>query len=141
MKLLLDTNFIVGFILPNDELHEKAKKLELEQNISTENECYISNQILTETINILGQKDSIKIAKETYNMLNDNFTIINEYEIQNFNDYVFNNYQTLNKNYEKHKLGFTDCSILTLAELYEMDAIVTFDKQFLKNKKVKIITA
>ena len=72
-------------------------------------------------------------------MLNDNFTIINEYEIQNFNDYVFNNYLTLNNDYKKHKLGFTDCSIITIAELYKMDAIVSFDKHFLKNKKVRII--
>jgi len=139
MRLLLDTNFIISFILPYDELHEKAKKLEMEQNITLENDCYISNQILTETINILGQKDSIEIAKATYDMLNDNFTIINEYEIQNFNDYVFNNYLTLNNDYKKHKLGFTDCSIITIAELYKMDAIVSFNKHFLKNKKVRII--
>ena len=32
-KLLLDTNFIVAAILPNDELHERAVELEMNENI------------------------------------------------------------------------------------------------------------
>ena len=44
-KLLLDTNFIVAAILPNDVLHERAVKLEIEENLTALNECYVSNQI------------------------------------------------------------------------------------------------
>ena len=138
-KLLLDTNFIVSFILPNDELHNKAVQLEFEQNITTSNKCYVSNQIISEVVNVLGQKDSVQVARDTYNMIIDNFIIINEYEILNFNDYVFSNYQKLNKDSKKHKLGFTDCAIISVAELYDLDAIVTFDREFLKNKTVDII--
>lgn len=43
-KLLLDTNFIVAAILPKDELHERAVKLEMEENIVSSNECYVSNR-------------------------------------------------------------------------------------------------
>ena len=138
-KFLLDTNFIVSSILPNDELHKKAVELEMEQNITSSNKCYVSNQIITEVMNILGQKDSVQIAKDTYHMITDNFTILNEYEISNFNDIVFENYLKLNENNEKHTLGFTDCSIITIAELYSLDGIVTFDKEFLKNQTIKII--
>lgn len=138
-KFLLDTNFIVSSILPNDELHKKAVELEMEQNITSSNKCYVSNQIITEVMNILGQKDSVQIAKDTYHMITDNFTILNEYEISNFNDIVFENYLKLNENNKKHKLGFTDCSIITIAELYSLDGIVTFDKEFLKNQTIKII--
>ena len=87
-KLLLDTNFIVAAILPNDELHERAVELEMNENIVSSNECYVSNQIVTEVMNILGQKDSVEVAKNAYNMMKDNFIWINEYEIPDFTDKV-----------------------------------------------------
>ena len=143
-KLLLDTNFIVAAILPNDELHERAVKLEMEENIVSSNECYVSNQIVTEVMNILGQKDSVEVAKNTYNMMKDNFIWINEYEIPEFNDSVLSTYKRLNRRRDKdlrakHKLGFTDCSIITAAKLFSLDAVVSFDDDFLSNDMVDII--
>ena len=76
-KLLLDTNFIVAYLLPNDNLHERSVELEETKNISL-NKCYVSNQIITEVMNILGQKDSVEYAKNAYNMMKDNFIWINE---------------------------------------------------------------
>ena len=143
-KLLLDTNFIVAAILPNDELHERAVKLEMEENIVSSNECYVSNQIITEVMNILGQKDSVEVAKNAYNMMKDNFIWINEYQIPDFNDSVLSTYKRLNRRMDKdlrvkHKLGFTDCSIITSAKLFSLDAIVSFDDDFLRNDIVDII--
>lgn len=143
-KLLLDTNFIVAYILPNDTLHSRAVKLENEQKITSNNECYVSNQIITEVMNILGQNDSVELAKNAYNMMLDNFIWINEYEIPDFNDSVLSTYKRLNRKKDKelkvkHRLGFTDCAIITTAELYNLDAIVSFDGEFLKNDIIKII--
>ena len=143
-KLLLDTNFIVAAILPNDELHERAVELEMNENIVSSNECYVSNQIVTEVMNILGQKDSVEVAKNTYNMMKDNFIWINEYEIPDFNDSVLSTYKRLNRRRDKdlmarHKLGFTDCSIITSAKMFSLDAIVSFDDDFLRNDIVDII--
>lgn len=143
-KLLLDTNFIVAAILPNDELHERAVKLEIKENLTVSNECYVSNQIVSEVMNILGQKDSVEVAKNTYNMMKDNFIWINEYEIQDFNDSVLSTYKRLNRRRDKdlkakHKLGFTDCSIITTAKLFSLDSIVSFDENFLRNDMVDII--
>lgn len=143
-KLLLDTNFIVAAILPNDELHERAVKLEMEDNIVSSNKCYVSNQIVTEVMNILGQKDSVEVAKNAYNMMKDNFIWINEYEIPEFNDSVLSTYKRLNRRRDKdlrakHKLGFTDCSIITAAKLFSLDAVVSFDDDFLRNDIVDII--
>lgn len=141
-KLLLDTNFIVAYLLPNDNLHERSVELEETKNISL-NKCYVSNQIITEVMNILGQKDSVEYAKNAYNMMKDNFIWINEYDIPNFNDCVLSNYKKLNKvNNElkiKHKLGFTDCAIITTAKYYDLDGIVSFDEGFLNNSMVDII--
>ena len=44
-KLLLDTNFIVAAILPNDELHERAVKLEMKENLTVSKECYVVDVI------------------------------------------------------------------------------------------------
>ena len=143
-KLLLDTNFIVAAILPNDELHERAVKMEMEENIVSSNACYVSNQVVTEVMNILGQKDSVEVAKNAYNMMKDNFIWINEYEIPEFNDSVLSTYKHLNRRRDKdlrakHKLGFTDCSIITAAKLFSLDAIVSFDDDFLRNDIVDIV--
>lgn len=143
-KLLLDTNFIVAAILPNDELHERAVKLEIKENLTVSNECYVSNQIVSEVMNILGQKDSVEVAKNTYNMMKDNFIWINEYEIPDFNDSVLSTYKRLNRRRDKdlkakHKLGFTDCSIITTAKWFSLDSIVSFDENFLRNDMVDII--
>ncbi|MDO5842824.1 MAG: type II toxin-antitoxin system VapC family toxin [Methanobrevibacter ruminantium] len=143
-KLLLDTNFIVAAILPNDELHERAVKLEIKENLTVSNECYVSNQIVSEVMNILGQKDSVEVAKNTYNMMKDNFIWINEYEIPDFNDSVLSTYNRLNRRRDKdlkakHKLGFTDCSIITTAKWFSLDSIVSFDENFLRNDMVDII--
>ena len=143
-KLLLDTNFIVAAILPNDELHERAVELEMNENIVSSNECYVSNQIVTEVMNILGQKDSVEVAKNAYNMMKDNFIWINEYEIPDFNDSVLSTYKRLNRRRDKdlmarHKLGYTDCSIITSAKMFSLDAIVSFDDDFLRNDIVDII--
>ena len=143
-RLLLDTNFIVAAILPNDELHDRAVKLEIDENLTVSNECYVSNQIVTEVMNILGQKDSVEVAKNAYNMMKDNFIWINEYEIPELNDSVLSTYKRLNRRNDgdlmtKHKLGFTDCSIITTAKLFSLDAIVSFDEDFLRNDMVEII--
>ena len=143
-RLLLDTNFIVAAILPNDELHERAVKMEMEENIVSSNECYVSNQVVTEVMNILGQKDSVEVAKNAYNMMKDNFIWINEYEIPDFNDSVLSTFKHLNRRRDKdlkakHKLGFTDCSIITTAKLVSLDSIVSFDENFLRNDMVDII--
>ncbi len=142
MKLLLDTNFIVAYILPNDSLHCRSIKLEESKNIVS-NECYVTNQVITEVMNILSQKDSVGLAIKTYNMMNDSFICINEYDIPNFNDRVISNYKMLNKFEDKlnskHDLGFTDCTILTVANYYNLDGIVSFDEGFLGNGLVNII--
>ena len=143
MKLLLDSSFLIAYILPNDTLHKKAVGIEEDLNIS-DMECFVTNQIIAEVVNTLGHRDSAELAKNAYNMMKDSFTCINEYEIPHFNDITIKKYKQLNmkngKLNNKHKIGFTDCSILEVAKYYALDGIVTFDSGFLKNGNVKIIS-
>ncbi|MBR5503782.1 MAG: type II toxin-antitoxin system VapC family toxin [Methanobrevibacter sp.] len=137
-KLLFDTNFIVAYILELDESHERAIYLEDHKNIF-DNERYITNHIIDEIVTIIGQKSNPHNALMVYRFLKDNFSILNEYEIFDFNDCVMNQYKNLNKP-SKQKLGFTDCSIIEFARLSNMDAIVTFDKEFKNNGQIRIIS-
>lgn len=135
--ILIDTNFIVAYLLELDESHKRAIYLEDEKGILNNN-LFITNHIIDEVITIIGQKASPKDANNVYKLIKDNFIIINEYEITDFNDKVMGIYNKLNKN--KQKIGFTDCTIIETAKFYDLDAIVTFDKCFKNNGIIKIIS-
>ena len=133
MKVFLDSSFIISFTLENDENHKVAEKLIEEEKI-WEQECYISNYIINEVITVIGNKSDLYYAKETYYILKDNFTILNEHEIDNFNDKVMEIYEEYDT-----KLSFTDSSILLLMDYYNIDTLVSFDKEFKKNKEINLI--
>ena len=136
-NILIDTNFIIAYLLELDESHKRAIHLEDYEKI-LENNLFITNHIIDEIITIIGQKAGPKDAINTYRLIKDNFIIINEYEINDFNDKVMATYNKLNK--KKQKIGFTDCSIIETAKLYNLDAIVTFDKGFKNNGIIEIIS-
>jgi predicted nucleic acid-binding protein len=59
MKCFLDSSFIIALIMEKDDLHKKAIKLENKEKIS-ENECYISNLVISEVITVIGNKTNKK---------------------------------------------------------------------------------
>lgn len=71
-------------------------------------------------------------------MIKDNFTILNEYHIPNFNLKVMTTYVEKNIN-DKQKVGFTDSSIIEIIKFYRLDRLVTFDKNLAKNSPVSVI--
>lgn len=72
-------------------------------------------------------KDMELIAKAYY-FMKDNFIILDESEINNFNDNVFE----ISKKYNSKtfKVSFVDCSIVLVSKYYGLDYIVTYDKNF-----------
>ena len=135
---MFDTNFIVAYILKSDETHNRAILLEDNENIF-DNERFITNHIVDEVVTIIGQKSNPELALKTYRFLKDNFTIINEYDCFDFNDRVMARYNKMN-NHNKQRFGFTDSSIIETAKLFDIDSIVTFDKEFENNDEVDIIS-
>ncbi|RAP50223.1 MAG: hypothetical protein BZ138_06855, partial [Methanosphaera sp. rholeuAM270] len=129
----LDSSFIISFALENDENRKKAKIL-IEQEEIWEQECYISNNIINEVITVIGNNSDANLAKETYYILQDNFTILDEQKIENFNDKVMDIYEEYDT-----KLSFTDSSILLLMEYYDIPTLVSFYKGFKKNKEINLI--
>ena len=136
-KYFIDTNIIVGYILEYDDLHEDAIKVFDKYDLENQ-DCYISNHVLDEIITIIGQYEGPNLAYKTYLMIKDNFTILNEYHIPNFNSQVMNIYKTENKN-SKQKIGFTDASIIKLIKYYEIDTLITFDKQLSEKCPIDVI--
>lgn len=133
MKIFLDSSFIISFAVESDENHDEAIILIEQENI-WEQECYISNYIINEVITVIGNKSDVNLAKETYYILQDNFTILDEHKIENFNDKVMDIYEEYDT-----KLSFTDSSILLLMEYYDINTLVSFDKGFKKNKEINLI--
>ena len=126
-KILLDTNFIISLLLENNDKHDRS--IELKNDGIFENECYVTNLVIQELFTVLGMltKDSNYVI-EAYHMVKDNFIIIDEYNIDKFNDKVATIYQEYNT-----KLSFVDSSLIKVLEEYQLDSIVSFDKD-LKNK-------
>lgn len=93
-KILVDSSFLVAIFRKNDSLHQRA----IENRNVLESDCYISNGIISEVITILGQKTKdIALVRLAYNYMKDNFTIIDESDINMYNDNVFTIFEKYNK--------------------------------------------
>lgn len=133
-KLLLDTNFIISLLLENNDQHDRS--IELKDQRIFENECYVTNLVIQELFTVLGMltKDSDYVI-QVYHMVKDNFIIIDEYKIDKFNDKVATTYQEYNT-----KLSFVDSSLIKVLEGYNLDSIVSFDKDLKNKSNVDVIS-
>lgn len=133
-KILLDSSFIIAIFRKNDPLHQRA----IENREVLQNECYVSNGIISEVMTILAQKTKdITLVRLAYNYMKDNFTIINESDINMYNDNVFAIFEKYNKN--KFKLGFIDCSEVVIYEYYGLDYVVSFDGEFKLFEEINLL--
>ena len=132
-KILVDSSFLVAIFRKNDSLHQRA----IENRNVLENDCYISNGIISEVITILGQKTKdIALVRLAYNYMKDNFTIIDESDINMYNDNVFTIFEKYNK--DKFRLGFIDCSQGVIYDYYDLDYVVSFDGEFELFKEINL---
>lgn len=126
-KYFLDANFIISVFREIDINHELSVKTcaELLEN----HECYISNSVLNEIITILMMRTKdMNLTINAYHFLKDNLIILDESEINNYNDNVFEIFKKYNS--KSFKVSFIDCSIVLLSKYFNLDYIVTYDKNF-----------
>ncbi len=129
----LDTSFIIAYMISSDKQHQKAEDLE---EIIFNNDCCINNNILNECITVSFNKSkNLDISKELYYILIDNFNIINEYEILNFNDKTMDIFKKHNG-----KLSFTDSSVITTMVEKDINYLLTFDNQFKNEDSITVIS-
>ena len=128
----LDTSFIIAYMIGSDNQHHKTESLE---NIILNNDCCINNSVLNECVSVSFNKSKdLDISQEVYYILVDNFKIIDEYEILNFNDKTMDIFT-------KHegKLSFTDSGIITTMVENEIECLLTFDNQFKYEDSIRVI--
>lgn len=129
-KVFLDTSFILALAFDNDDNNKSAVDL---KNVFSE-DCYINNSILNEVVTVSNNKGDSTKAKIMFNFLIDNFTIINEYNITNYNSKTM---LTFNKH--EGKLSFTDSGIITTMVEHDIGKLVTFDKAFKKESRIEVM--
>lgn len=134
-KIFIDANFIIAIFREIEENHESAVKIC--QKILKNHKCYISNSIITEVVTIIMMRTkNLNLTRKAYYFMVDNFTILNEYDIDKYNDKVFKIFEKYNSN--KFNLGFVDCSMVVLSEYYDIDYIISFDKNFKLFEEIKL---
>jgi len=134
-KLFIDSSFIIPIFKRNDS---NRPIIEKNKQILFENECYISNGIVQEIITVVMKKTkNIELTKKAYYFLNDNFIILNEYEIERFNDRIFTLFKQYNN--DTFKASFIDCSSIVIVNNFDLDYVVTLDKFFRKFKEIDLL--
>ena len=131
MKIFVDSSFLIALVNENDSLHEKSLEY---IDLIEKNDCYISNLVINEVITVIGNKIDLETAISAFDLINDIFHVINEYEIKDFNS-------TTMLIYEKHgtKLSFTDCSIIVDMHYHKIENLLSFDKEFKKAEGINLI--
>ncbi|MBO7712941.1 MAG: type II toxin-antitoxin system VapC family toxin [Methanobrevibacter sp.] len=131
MKIFVDSSFLIALVNENDSLHEKSLEY---IDLIEKNDCYISNLVINEVITVIGNKIDLETAISAFDLINDIFHVINEYEIKDFNS-------TSMLIYEKHntKLSFTDCSIIVDMHYHKIENLLSFDKEFKKAEGINLI--
>ena len=130
-QYFIDTTFLLSLILENDENHEKAVRLVHKRIL--ENDCYLSNFILNEVITIIGNQLDEIISQKVYQMIIDNFIILNEYDVPEFKNTAMDLYVNF-----KTILSFTDCITIALMEHNNIKNLLTFNENFNKCESIEI---
>ena len=80
---------------------------------------------------------NIELTKKAYYFLVDNFTILNEQDIEKCNDRVFSIFKKYNVN--TYKASYIDCSSVVIAKQFNLDYVVSLDKFFEKFEEITLL--
>jgi predicted nucleic acid-binding protein len=121
-KVLVDTVFIVSFLLDTENNHSRA--LELSKKLQGK-ELVITNALLIETMNLLIKKlnKNTKSILKAYKLIKNNFTIVYVDE-----ELTERSMRTLVK--YKFKLGLADSLSIEVMKDLHIYEIFSFDKHF-----------
>lgn len=132
MRVFFDSSFWIALYRDRDLNHQAAFRLK--QQLPREAELYINNLIVYETLTVLSLRESRSAALQ-------------------FGEYIFRQMYSgrvwpsmINESRERSSwnifrtiankgISFTDCSILQAIREYQIDVLLSFDKDFKKFKK------
>lgn len=129
-KNFIDSSFLIALALDKDTNKEKALEL---SNVLSE-DCYISDNIINEVVTVVNLKGNYAQAIRMYHYMNDNFKILNEHEIVNYNEKTIHIFEKF-----KGKLSFTDSAIIVTMVENGIENLVSFDKEFKREDCITVI--
>lgn len=123
MTILLDANVIIAYENSDDVLNRKAMKLFEDIFNGAYGPPIISDYVFDEIMGVISRKVSKEIAKKVGNdILNSEIHLLGTDKI------IFD--RAWEVFVESNKFSFTDAVLIASAEVYGIDNIATFDKEF-----------
>ncbi|MFH0836952.1 MAG: PIN domain-containing protein [Candidatus Aenigmatarchaeota archaeon] len=135
IAILLDTSFILAYFAENDVHHTKAVAI-MDDIISKKyGTPVISDYIFDEMITISLRKLDISRAKEIGESL-----LNSELIIMRIDNMMFKKAWSFFRDENVLSLSFTDCTNLSLMNIFNIHNIATFDKAFNKVKDIYVVS-
>ena len=134
-KILFDSSFIISIFRECEDNHTVAYRMC--RLFLDDFECFVCNGVVSEVVTIVMMRTkSLDLTRRAFYFMKDNFTVIDEYELDRFNDRVFSVFQKYNQG--SFKLSFVDCSFVVIANAWDMDYVVSFDEKFKLFKEIQL---
>ena len=131
MAIFIDSSVFCAYANVRDVHHKNAQKI-MENIISGKHENGITTDyVFDETVTVIRRKANSKTAIEIGKFLLDS-----EIFIAKVDSLVF---QTSWELFQSHELSFTDCSSIAFMNLFDINKIATFDKDFKNIKEIQVI--
>lgn len=135
-SVFIDSNIFIAELNKDDSLHDRAKAIL--RNIEKQNLSAItSNFIVNEVITVLSQRVSKTTAITFANFIYDSDTAVDIMTISRNIEIKAIDYL---KNLKSKNISFCDCATLAVLDLFTIDNLATFDKDFkLKDGNFRIM--
>lgn len=129
-KIFIDSSYLIAIALDKDSNKEKA--LELSELLAEE--CYISDKVINEVVTVVNSRGNYTQAVTVYHYMVDNFKIVNDYEVANYNEKIIQIFAKYEGN-----LSFTDSAIIVLMLELGIDELLSFDHGFKREGRINVI--
>ncbi len=131
--ILLDASFLYAYYNEQDVHHRRAIELSKELK-QTPNEIiildYIFDEVMSVSLNRLKNINKVKIIG------ND---ILSSLGISYINEETFQKAWNIFSNQLNTHFSFTDCILIAFMNIYNINSLVSFDKEFLNIKDINLI--
>lgn len=132
-RILVDSSYLIALFRKDDLNHSLA----IENREVLNNSCFVTNLVISEVLTVLAMKTKdMDLVNLAFNFINDNFTVIKEFHMHNFNYNVFSLFSQFNN--ERFNLSFVDSSLVYLSDIHDFK-LLTFDEGFKKVDNIDLI--
>lgn len=125
MKILIDSDFLVGFFLSGDAHHQKTKRIY--EEFSEKGDIYVSNLVIQETATVI----SHLVGMDAVRIFSNKFSSLGLIKIDLDKSLEADAWKIFLQQTKKRS-SFVDCLNLALIKQNKMDRILSFDKFYPK---------